>query len=75
MQFLLVCLAADGLFALTSSFIFVILLTSCFFGVGDIKPSSMITSKIRMEEVDEKGFRALIEERDKHVKILVDISA
>jgi hypothetical protein len=35
----------------------------------------MITSKIRMEDVEEKGFRALIEERDKHVKILVDISA
>ncbi|KAJ5200461.1 Polyketide synthase enoylreductase [Penicillium cf. griseofulvum] len=42
---------------------------------GNIQPRSMITSKIRMEDVDEKGFKALIEERDKHVKILIDISA
>jgi hypothetical protein len=28
-----------------------------------------------MEDVDVRGFKALIEERDKHVKILVDISA
>lgn len=34
----------------------------------------MITSKIRMDEVAEKGFRALINEKDKHVKILVDVS-
>lgn len=35
----------------------------------------MITSKIRMDQVAEKGFRALVNERDKHVKILVDVSA
>jgi hypothetical protein len=35
----------------------------------------MITSKIRMEEVEEKGFKALVEEREKHVKILIDIAA
>lgn len=35
----------------------------------------MITSKIRMDEVVEKGFRALINGRDKHMKILVDVSA
>lgn len=35
----------------------------------------MITSKIRMEEIVEKGFEALVNERDKHVKILIDISA
>jgi len=35
----------------------------------------MITSKIRLEDVEEKGFKALIGERDKHVKILVDIAA
>ena len=51
------------------------LLTLYFFGLGEIQPRSMITSKIRMEDVDEKGFKALIGERDKHVKILVDISA
>ncbi|KAJ5194988.1 uncharacterized protein N7498_008426 [Penicillium cinerascens] len=42
---------------------------------GNIKPQPMITSKIRMDEVVERGFRALINEKDKHVKILVDVSA
>ncbi|KAL2829266.1 chaperonin 10-like protein [Aspergillus cavernicola] len=42
---------------------------------GKINPEPMITSKIRMEEVEEKGFKALISERDKHVKILIDIEA
>jgi hypothetical protein len=28
-----------------------------------------------MEEVEEKGFKALVEEREKHVKILIDIAA
>ncbi|KAJ6099098.1 hypothetical protein N7467_000633 [Penicillium canescens] len=42
---------------------------------GKIQPRPMITSKIPMEDVTEKGFKALIGERDKHVKILVDISA
>jgi hypothetical protein len=35
----------------------------------------MITSKIRMEDVEEKGFKALVNEKDKHVKILIDIEA
>lgn len=34
----------------------------------------MITSKIRMEEVEDR-FKALISERDRHVKTLVDIAA
>jgi threonine dehydrogenase-like Zn-dependent dehydrogenase len=42
---------------------------------GKIQPRPMITSKIPMEDVNEKGFKALIGEKDKHVKILVDISA
>ncbi|KAJ5098177.1 hypothetical protein N7532_005178 [Penicillium argentinense] len=41
---------------------------------GKIQPRPMITSKIGLDEVAEKGFKALINERDKHVKILVDIS-
>ncbi|KAJ5227284.1 uncharacterized protein N7469_007290 [Penicillium citrinum] len=41
---------------------------------GAIQPRPMITSKIGMHEVAEKGFRALINDRDQHVKILVDIS-
>ncbi|PYI33335.1 alcohol dehydrogenase [Aspergillus indologenus CBS 114.80] len=40
-----------------------------------LNPQTMITSKIRMEDIVEKGFEALINEKDKHVKILVDISA
>lgn len=27
-----------------------------------------------MEEVEEKGFKALVDEKDRHVKILVDVS-
>ncbi|THC93781.1 hypothetical protein EYZ11_006727 [Aspergillus tanneri] len=38
-------------------------------------PRLMVTSKIRLEEVEDKGFKALINEQDKHVKILVDIPA
>lgn len=42
---------------------------------GAIKPEAMITSKIKIDRVVEDGFRALIEEKDKHVKILVDSRA
>ncbi|KAL2837183.1 chaperonin 10-like protein [Aspergillus pseudoustus] len=42
---------------------------------GKINPRPMITSKIRMEDVEEKGFKALVNEKDKHVKILIDIEA
>jgi hypothetical protein len=31
----------------------------------------MITSRIALAEVDEKGFKELIEHRDDHIKILV----
>ncbi|KAL8731168.1 MAG: hypothetical protein Q9166_003575 [cf. Caloplaca sp. 2 TL-2023] len=41
---------------------------------GILKPEPMITGKIQMNEVEEKGFKALIEEKDKHVKILVEVS-
>ena len=34
----------------------------------------MITRKIRMDEVEEKGFKALIHDKDNHVKILVEVS-
>ncbi|EAW14452.1 alcohol dehydrogenase, zinc-containing [Aspergillus clavatus NRRL 1] len=39
---------------------------------GKLSPQDMITCK---EDVVERGFKALIDERDKHVKILVDVSA
>lgn len=38
-------------------------------------PRSMITSKIPMNEVVDKGLKALIHDKEKHVKILVDVSA
>ncbi|KAL8857482.1 MAG: hypothetical protein Q9178_005976 [Gyalolechia marmorata] len=41
---------------------------------GNLKPEPMITGKIQMDEIEEKGFKALIEEKDKHVKILVEVS-
>ncbi len=36
-------------------------------------PEKMITAKISLEEGVEKGFRALIHEREKHVKILIGV--
>ncbi len=42
-------------------------------GSGQLKPESMITGKIQMDEVEEKGFKALIHDKDNHVKILVEI--
>lgn len=41
-------------------------------GDGSLKPERMITSKIKIDRVPEDGYRPLIEEKDKHVKILVD---
>lgn len=35
----------------------------------------MITSHITLDEVVEKGFQALLEHRDEHCKILVDVQA
>jgi hypothetical protein len=35
----------------------------------------MITAKIKLEEIEEKGFKALITNKDSHVKILVDVAA
>ena len=42
---------------------------------GAMKPGGMITRKIKLNEVAEKGFVALIEDKDNQVKILVDIGA
>jgi hypothetical protein len=43
--------------------------------IGALKPGGMITRKIRLNEVAEKGFVALIEDKDNQVKVLVDIGA
>ena len=37
-------------------------------------PEGMITKKIAMDKVDTEGFKTLIEDKDNHVKILVDLS-
>jgi threonine dehydrogenase-like Zn-dependent dehydrogenase len=42
---------------------------------GKLKPERMITSKIRMENVVEDGILALSRDKDKHVKILVEVGA
>ena len=41
---------------------------------GDLKPEKMITSKIAIDRVVEDGFEPLINQKEKHVKILVDLS-
>jgi len=35
----------------------------------------MITSRITLDEVVEKGFEALLKHRDQHCKIVVDVQA
>jgi threonine dehydrogenase-like Zn-dependent dehydrogenase len=42
---------------------------------GALKPEKMITSKIRIDRIAEDGFEPLVNEKDKHVKILVDLKA
>lgn len=41
---------------------------------GALKPEKMITGKIAIDRVVEDGFDPLINEKEKHVKILVDLS-
>jgi threonine dehydrogenase-like Zn-dependent dehydrogenase len=66
---------------LIRSFLVLGYLQSDFAGVikalddGSLQPAKMITSKIKIDRVVEDGYRALIEEKDKHVKILVDCRA
>jgi len=40
---------------------------------GDMKPHGMITQRIKLTEVEEKGFKALINDKDNQVKILVEV--
>ncbi|KAJ5982164.1 hypothetical protein N7451_012264 [Penicillium sp. IBT 35674x] len=42
---------------------------------GQLKPEDMITSRITLDEVVEKGFKTLLEHKDEHCKILVDVQA
>lgn len=41
---------------------------------GDLKADGMITKIIRPDEVAEEGFKALVEDKENQVKILVDMS-
>ncbi|KAK5095564.1 hypothetical protein LTR70_003487 [Exophiala xenobiotica] len=41
---------------------------------GSMQPEKMITSKIHIDRVVEDGYMPLIKEKEKHVKILVDLS-
>lgn len=38
-----------------------------------MKPSKMITSKIQMDDLVEAGVKALINDKESHVKILVEV--
>ncbi|MCJ1224880.1 hypothetical protein MMC12_001527 [Toensbergia leucococca] len=40
---------------------------------GQLKPDAMITRKIKLDKVEEKGFKALIHDKDNHVKILIEL--
>jgi threonine dehydrogenase-like Zn-dependent dehydrogenase len=40
---------------------------------GSMNPGAMITSRIKMTEVEERGFRGLIDDKDNQVKILVEV--
>jgi threonine dehydrogenase-like Zn-dependent dehydrogenase len=41
---------------------------------GSMKPHDMITGRIKLTEVEEKGFKALIHDKDSQVKILVEVA-
>ena len=42
---------------------------------GAMKPVGMITKTIKLDQVAEEGFKTLIEDKDNHVKILVDVGS
>ncbi|EXJ75231.1 uncharacterized protein A1O5_01927 [Cladophialophora psammophila CBS 110553] len=42
---------------------------------GAMKPAGMITKTIKLDQVAEEGFKTLIEDKENHVKILVDVGS
>jgi threonine dehydrogenase-like Zn-dependent dehydrogenase len=42
---------------------------------GKMNPGGMITKTIKLDHVEDEGFRTLIEDKENHVKILVDVGA
>lgn len=52
------------------------MLTNCVqdaISAGRIQPKDMITKTIKLTEVEEKGFKALINDKDNNVKVLVEV--
>lgn len=43
------------------------------YGIGKMAPADMITTKVPLERVVEDGFLELIRNKEKHVKVLVQI--
>lgn len=41
---------------------------------GAMKPEGMITKKIRINEVEEEGYKTLINDKNNHVKILIQMN-
>lgn len=42
-------------------------------GLGAIKPARMITKKVKLADTVVEGYNSLINDKDNHVKILVEI--
>lgn len=42
---------------------------------GQLQPEKMITSKVRLRDVIDQGFEALLNHRDEHCKVIVDVQA
>ncbi|KAI0205179.1 dehydrogenase [Astrocystis sublimbata] len=42
---------------------------------GRLRPEAMVTSKVPLNRVVEDGFEALTNEREKHIKVIVDMAA
>jgi threonine dehydrogenase-like Zn-dependent dehydrogenase len=38
-----------------------------------MRPEGMITKRIQLDEVEEKGFKTLINDKDNQVKVLVEV--
>lgn len=43
--------------------------------LGKMEPEHMISAKISLKDVEEQGFKALINDKDTHCKILIDLKA
>jgi len=50
-------------------------MSSPYMHAGAMKPAGMITKTIKLDQVAEEGFKTLIEDKENHVKILVDVGA